>query len=64
MRLMGLSWTMSPYAAGRSLELGGLVLGTIAAGISLMDYRREAAAALAESKNGHAASAPNAAPTS
>lgn len=45
MRLMGLNWTMSPYAAGRFLELGGLVLGTIACGISWMEHRREAAAA-------------------
>ena len=63
MRLMGLSWTMSPYAAGRSLQFGGLVLGMIACGMSWVDYRREAAAALAESKSGHAASASNAAPT-
>lgn len=63
MRLMGLSWTMSPYAAGRSLQFAGLVLGMIACGISLMDYRRDAAAALAESKSEHAASASNAAPT-
>jgi len=45
LRLMGVSWTMSPYAAARMFQLGGLVLGMIACGMSWMDHRREAAAA-------------------
>jgi hypothetical protein len=62
MRLMGLSWTMSPYGAGRFLELVGLVLGTIACGVSWMDHRREAAAAaLEESTRGQTPSVPPAA---
>ncbi len=45
MRLMGMSWTMSPHAAARFLELAGLIIGAIGVGLSWMDARREAAAA-------------------
>ncbi|MFA6044093.1 MAG: hypothetical protein WC718_03840 [Phycisphaerales bacterium] len=64
MRLMGLSWTMSPYGAGRLLELGGLVLAGIAWGLWAWDHRRALEAAfLAESKGGQPPSVPPAAPT-
>lgn len=64
MRLMGLSWTMSPHGAGRFLELTGLVLGMIACGMSWMDHRRDAAAAaLAETKLGQTPSVPPATST-
>lgn len=59
MRLMGMSWTMSPHAAGRFLELGGLVIGAIGVGLSLMDARRDAgAAAVAKGASGQAPPAP------
>ncbi len=64
MRLMGLSWTMSPYGAGRLLQLGSMVLGLIACGILWMDHRREAAsAARAQSDRGNNSPASNAAPS-
>lgn len=64
MRLMGLSWTMSPYAAGRFLELGGLVLGMIGCGLWWWDRRGErAAAALAQSRGERTPSVPPAAST-
>jgi hypothetical protein len=59
MRLMGLSWTMSPYGAGRFLQLGGLVLATVGCGLWWWDQRRElAAAALAKGPNDHVPPAP------
>lgn len=59
MRLMGMSWTMSPYAATRVLTLGGLVIGAIAAWMAQNESRRAAAAAaLAKGQGGQAPPAP------
>jgi len=64
MRLMGLSWTMSPYRAGLFLEVTGFVLGGIACGMAWMDHHRDAAAsALAKVASGQSPSVPPAAPT-
>jgi len=55
MRLMGMSWTMSPHAATRVLTLGGLVIGAIAAWMTQNESRRAAAAAALTKRQGEQA---------
>ena len=40
MRLFGLSWTMTPYAASRFLSFCGVIIGAAAVGLSWMESRR------------------------
>ncbi|MFN0133363.1 MAG: hypothetical protein ACKVW3_12655 [Phycisphaerales bacterium] len=64
LRLMGMSWTMSPHAASRVFTIGGVALVAIAVWVTQMEARRSAAAAaLAENKRGQTPSVPPAAPT-
>jgi len=64
MRLMGLTWTMSPYGAGKLLQLVGLVLPAIACGFWAWDHRRALEAAFpADGKAGQPPSVPPAAST-